>query len=144
MASAIDDLWPADIAPTEGPVPPITILKQQASLLGKRTNNMVEGEVETKTEDFQRFLRHILYLVAPALNFYRYPLLEVEHHAASMYPATIKVVWLEKQGPEALLEIQTADEQAFKEGLRRVFADEETKKVIGALLAQSMEKQSQE
>lgn len=146
MSSGIEDLWPADIAPVVEAVPPITILKQQASILGQRTKNIVEAEaethveaeVETKTEDYQRFLRHTLFLVAPALNFYRYPLLDVVHHVTQMYPVTIEVAWLEKD--EDI--IQAANEQEFKDGLKRIFADEETKRVIGALLAQSVEKKT--
>jgi hypothetical protein len=35
----------------------------------------------------KRFQRHTFFLVAPALNFYRYPLLEVEHSATQLYAA---------------------------------------------------------
>jgi len=92
-----------------------------------------------ETENFHHAFLHRFYLIAPALNFYRYPLLDVEHHVTQMYPATIKVTWSEKQGADADLEIQAANEQEFKDGLKQVFAKEETKKVIGALLAQSTE-----
>lgn len=141
MATAIDDLWPAEIAAPEGPVPPITVLKQQASLLGQRTNNLVEAEVETETTAPQGFLRHTFVLVAPALDFYRYELFVVEHHVTHMYPVTIKVTWGEKEGPEAFLDIKAENEGQFKDGLKRVFADDETQKVIGALMAQSESKQ---
>src|ERR1044071_5642497 len=99
MAKAIDDLWPNDIAPTMEQVPPVTILKQQAALLGRNMKNVIEGEVETDTADFQRFLRHTFYLVAPALNFYRYPLLTVEHDVTKMYPAEVTVALQEKFSP---------------------------------------------
>ena len=152
MAKAIDDLWPNDIAPTMEQVPPVTILKQQAALLGRNMKNVIEGEVETDTADFQRFLRHTFYLVAPALNFYRYPLLTVEHDVTKMYPAEVTVAWQEKFPPPKNLadraqqtrqkkERTARDEKEFKAMLKRIFADEETKKVIGALLAQSLGQQ---
>lgn len=131
-----DDLWPKDITAAEGELPPITILKQQASLLGRRTRNLVEAEVETGTSDFQGYLRHTLFLVAPALNFYRHSLLEVEHDATQMYPATIKVS-LSRNGPSRPHRIRVKDSEEFKKALKRVFADDKTKRAIGSLLAQS-------
>lgn len=142
MATQVDDLWPTELKPIPDQLPPITILKQQAALLGQRTKNLIEGQVETETSDYQRFLHHKLFLVAPALNFYRYALLDVEHHVTVMYPAKITVIWSDRKEPEQQeLTIEAADEQQFKEALKRVFADEETKRVIGALLAQSMGEQ---
>jgi hypothetical protein len=131
-----DDLWPDEIAETEGEIPPITILKQQASLLGRRTKNLVEAEVETGTSDFQRYLRHTLFLVAPALNFYRHPLLEVEHDATKMYPATIKAR-RSRNGSSEQHRIRVKNSNEFKKALKEVFADDETKKTIGSFLAQS-------
>ncbi len=143
MSTAIDDLWPVEIASVTDEVPPVTILKQQASLLGQKTKNIVEGKVETTLSDNEGVLRHTLYLVAPALNFYRYPLLDVEHKATSMYPAKIKVRSAEKSQKDIrddIWDLQNApadNEEEFKNKLKSVFADEETKKIIGALLAQS-------
>ncbi len=133
MSTAIDDLWPVEIASVTDEVPPVTILKQQASLLGQKTKNIVEAKVETTLSDIEGVLRHTLYLVAPALNFYRHPLLDVEHKVTSMYPAFFEMPRSDIKQKKFL----ARDEQEFKDGLKRVFADEETKKVIGALLAQS-------
>jgi hypothetical protein len=138
MSSAIDNLWPVDIAAVTEEMPPITILKQQSSLLGQMTRNIVEAEVETTSTDIEGFLRHTLYLVAPALNFYRYPLIDVEHEVTSMYPANVKM----SRSDTKQKKILARDEKEFKDILKRVFADEETKKVIGALLAQSGGKKS--
>jgi hypothetical protein len=148
MSTAIDDLWPADIASVTEEMPPITILKQQASLLGRKTKNIVEAKVETTSTDIEGVLRHTLYLVAPALNFYRYPLIDVEHKVTSMYPAKVRVRWLEKPRKEPstlddIWDLQNApadNEGEFKNKLKSIFADEETKRVIGVLLAQSVGK----
>jgi hypothetical protein len=132
----MNDLWPDEIAPAEGEVPPITILKQQASLLGLRTKNLIEADVDTGTTDYQRHLRHTLFLVAPALNFYRYPLLEVEHPVTQMYPALIRVT---SDDPSASnTEIRAENEDEFKAALKGVFANAQTKRLIGNLLAQSL------
>lgn len=130
-----NDLWP-DFAPAEGELPPITILKQQASLLGLKMKNLIEAEVETGTTDYQRFLRHTLYLVAPVLNFYRYKLLDVEHPATEMYPVIIKVPT--DDPANNTLEIKAASEEEFKAELKNVFASAQIKKVIENLLAQSL------
>lgn len=130
-----NDLWP-DFAPAEGELPPITILKQQASALGLKLRNLIEADVETGTTDYQRYLRHTLFLVAPVLNFYRYKLLDVEHPATEMYPVTIKVFLDDpaNSGPD----IKAENEVEFKDALRDVFARAQTKRVIENLLAQSL------
>ena len=130
-----NDLWP-DFAPAEGELPPITILKEQASVLGLKLKNLIEADVETGTSDYQRFLRHTLVLVAPVLDFYRYKLLEVEHSATELYPVTIKASSGDPANP---ISNSTAENQEeFKAALKDIFGSAETKRVIENLLAQSM------
>jgi hypothetical protein len=131
----MNDLWP-DFAPAEGEVPPITILKEQASLLGLKLKNLIEADVETSTTDYQRFLRHTLFLIAPVLNFYRYKLLDVEHSATEMYPTSIKVPT--DDPANTTLEIKAENEEEFKAELKKVFASAQIKRVIENLLAQSL------
>jgi hypothetical protein len=134
-AKAIDDLWPDEIAAAAGPTPPITILKQQAALLGRKTKNLVEAEVHTEVTDFQRLLRHTLFLVAPVVGLSRYPLLSVEHPVTRIYPAIVKVNTDDPSS--AVREFQANDEAEFKHYLKTIFAEEPVKRVIGNLLAQS-------
>jgi hypothetical protein len=134
-AKAIDDLWPDEIAAAAGPTPPLTILKQQASLLGRKTKNLVEAEVHTEVTDFQRILRHTFFLVAPVVGLDQYPLLYVEHPVTRMYPATVKV---NPDDPSSSVrELLAKDEAEFKQRLKAIFAAEPVKRVIGNLLAQS-------
>jgi hypothetical protein len=135
FALGMKDLWP-DFAPAEGELPPITILKEQASLLGLKLKNLIEADVETGTTDYQRFLRHSLVLIAPVLNFYRYKLLEVEHSATEMYPVTVKVSL--DDPANSISEIKAENEDEFKAALKGVFASAQTKRVIENLLAQSL------
>lgn len=131
----MNDLWP-EFAPAEGEVPPITILKQQASLLGLKLRNLIEADVDTGTTDYQDCLRHSLFLVAPVLNFYRYKLLDVEHPAIQMYPVTIKVSSDDPASSPS--EIKAENEAEFKDALKGIFASDQTKRVIENLLAQSL------
>lgn len=134
-AKAIDDLWPDEIATAAGPTPPLTILKQQASLLGRKTKNLVEAEVHTEVTDFQRLLRHTFFLVAPAVGLSGYPLLSVEHPVTRIYPAIVKV---NPDDPSSSVrELVAKDEAEFKQHLKAVFAGEPAKRVIANLLAQS-------
>jgi hypothetical protein len=141
MATVIDDLWPADIATAEELVAPVTILKQQASLLGQRTKNLVEAVVETEPVDYGRFMRHTFTLVVPALSFYRYKLFDVEHPATKLYPLRVDHPDTVRESWE---QFDIADEGEFKDTLRKLFADEETKRIITALIAQSTANQSLE
>lgn len=147
MASKVDSLWPSDIAASTKRLSPVAILRQQATLLGQRTKNLVEAEVETKGTDFQRKLQHWFYLVAPALDFYKYPLFLVEHSPTRFYP--LKIIW-DKTGaatssakkPPTLAEkvkreFSANSEEAFKAFLKRIFADDQTKRVIQSLIDQS-------
>jgi hypothetical protein len=145
MATAIDDLWPADIATAEEVVAPVTILRQQASLLGQRTKNLIEAVVETESTNHERVMRHTFTLVVPALSFYRYTLFYVEHPATQLYPLrfdphTVPPVVddVARDAADPYPPFDVADENEFKQALRRVFADEETKRIIGALIAQSV------
>lgn len=130
-----NSLWP-DFEPAKGETPPITILKQQASALGLNLKNLIEADVETGTTDYQRYLRHTLFLIAPVLNFYRYKLLDVEHSATQMYPVTIKVSSDDPANSHS--EIKAENEDEFKAALKDVFASAQTKRVIENLLAQSL------
>ena len=80
------DLWPDDIEHTSVKAP-VTILKEQGALLGRKTDNLVEGVVArdrrlfTEPGDF----RYSFYLAAPALGDYRYRLLGILHSVPSKF-----------------------------------------------------------
>src|SRR5215471_2084947 len=102
MATAVEDLWPADIESPPDQLAPITILKQQAAMLGRRTRNLLEAVVRTEDEDppvaplGDTTVRlqlgdqpstpsHTLLLCAPSLNFYKYSRLEASLAAVRKY-----------------------------------------------------------
>lgn len=152
MSRHLKDLWPEDVADSTNEIAPVTILRQQAALLGKKTKNLVEAEVETKTADFQRFLQHTFYLIAPALDFYRYPLFQVMHRATDWYPLTIiysldsgkssrllskKLPLENKVFDKSLINKEVVNEEEFLTELKNILASDETRKTIQKLIAQS-------
>lgn len=99
MSEALHGLWPTAVDVTSV-VPPAVILREQASVLGERTKGLVRAEVESTEQaaaEIDEYLAdvvpadarvvhsHTLYLVAPALDNYRYSLLSVTHDF-SPYP----------------------------------------------------------
>jgi hypothetical protein len=152
MASKVGSLWPPDIAASTKRLSPVAILRQQATLLGQRTKNLVEAEVETKAADHQKKLQHWFYLVAPALDFYKYPLFRVEHSPTQFYPLMIRFnVGAETStkgdrsskfegitSREQVMMLRVKSEAEFTAHLKTIFAADETKKVIQSLIDQSV------
>jgi hypothetical protein len=106
-------------------IPPIAILKEQASFLGKMTKNIVEAQIGTNQEG-ENFL-HVFTLVANALGPYRYHLFKVRH-PLTLYPLRILFMgsWFEVK-----------DQEAFEQKLKEIFNSDETIKIINSILAQS-------
>jgi len=129
MSSIIPSLWPPDLAPTVERTP-LAILKEQASQLGAATKNLLEGQVVTQVfgQGNDRRLRHWFNIVAPSLDRYTYQLFVVSHKL-ELYPLDVNLV--SGRGITTL-----NSETEFIAYLRQVFASDETRRVIGALLAQ--------
>ena len=118
-----EDLWPANIAESNL-VTPVTIIKEQASLLGEKTKQLVHGEVETTSSG--SLLIHHFSIVAPTMN-YRYELFSVQHNV-SFYPLVVKFVDTTTQ---------VLNESDFKAKLKQIFAHPHTLNVVHSILAQA-------
>lgn len=133
----MQDLWPKDIAPAAPPIkPPVTLLREQAALLGTKTKNIVEAEV-IPLNPLNKTFGFGFQLVGPALNNYRFPLFNVEY-PIEMYPVRMDVsgeVW--GKDPESTTPIELHSEQEFLAALAKVFSAEKTRRVIQAIQAQS-------
>jgi hypothetical protein len=142
----MNDLWPDDIEVVDIKSP-VAVLREQASALGQRTKNIVQAEVEQSNQNYSEDnFYYQFYIVAPALNNYRYRLFSMSHDIC-LYPLSIDVeaeigeelenAQLEENqyGESYILEIKTESE--LMEGLKAVFSANKTKRVIKALLAQS-------
>ena len=62
----MEDLWPKEIGTAEI-TSPVAILREQASLLGQKTKNLVEADVSPLNNDTDTIFYHF-YIVAPALD----------------------------------------------------------------------------
>jgi hypothetical protein len=128
MPDPSDDFWPTEIIDTDDP-PPVKLLKEQAVLLGGKTNNAVEGIVKTSTEEGTAY--YSLYLRANALGDYLYKLLYIAHPAigrtGNIYPITV-------QNSAGGAPIQIEDDDEFREWLRSELSSDYVRRAIGSLL----------
>jgi len=147
----VDDLWPEELESAKIR-PPVAILKEQASLLGQKTKNLVEGVVsEVSTLEMEETIEYSFNLVAPALGGYRYRLFTMSHDIR-MYPLiiTIESETYQEVNPkkpekesskDQLLrmrnQVKVDTEANLLELLRKIFAARKTRQIIGAMLAQS-------
>ena len=138
------DLWPASIEVSKI-IPPVTILREQATMLGKKTKNLIKAEVKEFDQEssFQRFdFGYVFYIVAPTLYNYRFPLLSI-YHNVEPYPLYVHVqeeIFKEisqKFEIMANIHIKVKSEDEFYEVLRAIFNSSKAKRVISILLAQS-------
>ena len=139
----MNDLWPKEFEPSEIETP-ITILKEQASFLANKTNNMLKAEVvqtglleEIFGKSEPKKFYYVFYIVAPALDNYRYALLNITYPLDS-YPVYIfPSIDISKEFPPAKTgQIEAISEEEFKKYLKLIFNSEETKRIIGAILSQ--------
>ena len=150
MSEAARDLWPDQID-VASIVPPIVILREQATVLGERTKGLVRAEVESTEQPrdgIEEYLEdvipaearvvheHTLYLVAPALDNYRYSLLSVSHDFQP-YPCRVSF----HPNPDAMPTGDSSDtlairrEDLFLPWLQSALNREETVRVIHGLIA---------
>jgi hypothetical protein len=148
----MSDLWPKDL-PTMTMTSPVTILREQASLLGTKTRNIVKAEVRRYNPSPVPVSRHVasakpsaaaqepfcfsFNLVAPVLGNYTYRLFTVAYDV-NRYRATISSDYDIAQEEFAYQgELDVSNDAEFKECLSRILGSQNTLKVITALLSQS-------
>jgi hypothetical protein len=119
--AAQPDLW-GDLQVLDDVQAPVTILRQQAALLGPKTRNLIEARVVTSS--YGDTLVHNFCLVAPSLDSYKYELFSVTHAIPELYPVQVS------------RNVELGTEQELLEWLRKQLSSPETKKIIGILLAQ--------
>lgn len=133
------DLWPKDLFEFRINTP-LAIMKEQASLLTKKSNHRLRAEVETRATGGDKF-RHIFYLIVPALEDYRYELFEIEHGVLP-YPLTIisqpgiAIIFGSKPIVKGFGSDPINSETEFVDWLKGVLQSTATKKIIGSLFAQ--------
>ncbi|HOC91444.1 MAG TPA: hypothetical protein PKH33_03650 [bacterium] len=155
MSSRI--LWPEinkDIAPERTPA---TILKEQAEALSAITGSTLKGKVnhfpailtrdkrikflvvgswDTKKSD--SLSGHVLLIIAPKLNNYEIPILNIAYHPLNTYPVYITSDMMVNAGEmekEAIL--QSDSEEEFVDLLKSILSSDRVNRIIHSLIAQS-------
>src|SRR5580698_3909681 len=137
MPAIIEDLWPdLNLAAI---VTPLSILREQAALLGKRTKGVLIGEVETW--GVEERISHSFNVAVPSLGDYKYRLFLIQHLPIG-YPVYVTAWWqsLEdhfSQREKGMDEKTLADENAFRNWLRLTLHSDEVKRIIENLYAQA-------
>ena len=126
----MSDLWPDDIGDSHL-TPPIAILRKQAGFLKEKTKGLVRAEITTRAIDDEQF-HNAFALVVPALEDYRYELLQVRHGVA-FYPLDV----LPRSGHNLPNYMEIPNEDRFHEALKSLFGAPEVKRVIHSLVAQA-------
>jgi hypothetical protein len=105
---------------------PARMMREQASLLGRKTENVVEATVDTTTNrgDFV----HSFDLVVPALDHYTYELFRIRH-GVDLYPVYVDSPSFKQ------VELKTKD--AFKAWLQERLSSPDTKRIVVSLVAQA-------
>ena len=144
------DLWPESIGNFDRGnsdlIAPSVILKQQGLILAKKTDDLIEGEVINFTPVYYGGIpgnfRYGFFLVAKALQNYKYHLLTISH-SIMLYPVEI---FVEESISEELSEIFSfkcnrpegktliVEEHKYMECLRLIFATRKVKYLISNLL----------
>lgn len=147
------DLWPEDIG-YSNIKSPLTILKEQASYLGAKTKNLVNGEVRivnkrqddlpelplgsaTPDDSSRQIFSYNFYITAPALKNYRYRLFTI-YFDIGLYPVEFlldgeiqRQLNLKQKPPRA------NSESEYTDMLGKIFNSDRTRLVINSLISQS-------
>ncbi len=142
------DLWPSELT-TVDQRSPLTILKEQASLLGEKTQNIVIAVLEYIPpaggwRENNSSFKYGFLLTCPALGNYRFGLFSVAYDI-NMYPVSFV---LDSDVADQLLEethfelsengtFKASNEEEFTGILKCIFSSRKTVRVIRALLSQA-------
>jgi hypothetical protein len=136
------DLWPDDILQIPKTKAPVAILKEQAAILGQKTNNSIKGSIEQNSLGPKNRFDYIFIIIATGIN-YNFRLFEI-YHDINFYPITIKIN--EDTGKELanagmkitnLGTVKVSSEKEFLEALRIIFNSPTTRNVLSSLLSLS-------
>ena len=109
---------------------PAVILQEQAALLGKLTNELLEGVVKRQSEPRHNRFEALLYVVAPALGPYRIQILEISYSLEKTYPVMFRET-LDGR-------ISRVDNEAILlKKLEQFLSSERVRKVLATLISES-------
>jgi hypothetical protein len=143
------DLWPSELTAVDQRTP-VAILREQASLLGEKTQNIVVAElvkVSGVASWFPRFFpfNYSFLLTCPALSDYRFRLFTMGSDI-DVYPvhfhldSDVSEELIEKTNGKLLVKdniTQASNEEEFIDILKHTFNSKKALRVIRALLTQA-------
>lgn len=158
----MNDLWPTTLTNETIVKPPVSVLREQADLLGSKTNQKIIARVRPFGPSVVGMFEYSFELVAPDLDNYRYQLFNIAY-SINFYPLAFEDIEEEiKQEVfnENLSSLKTNDftfndlvfkeylkyrsngiyvrsEEQFQLVLKKIFNASRTGRIIGTLLAQS-------
>lgn len=124
----VKNLWgDLDLSLKDNIRTPYVILKEQAALLGKLTNNLLIGHVikNKLDKDFENTLR----IKVPSLNSYTYSVLKVDYSIGT-YPLTMQNF----MGIEPKIET-CENQEEFESCLEKILSSSEMKRIISSLIS---------
>lgn len=137
------DLWPDDIATDAGLDGPTIVLREQAALLGQKTKNLVEAEVETTQNHLsQGTFIDAFVILSPVLG-YRHTLFYVIY-PLEFYPT--KVVWdgfKPQLNPEININVGNTparyanSQQELESILQEIFSHSKTIRLVQSLISRT-------
>jgi hypothetical protein len=107
---------------------PLSILREQAAVLGQMSERLLEGEVVVTSTAPERIEAH-LNIVAPTLGGYSATVLSIRH-GLDLYPVSLQ------HALEESVKKSAKDEDSFIAALQQILTSESVRKVISALLTQ--------
>lgn len=135
------DLWPDEIIADTGIEGPTSLLREQAELLGQKTQNLVKAEVQTVPDmaGKGKFIDGFS-IISPSLN-YEYRLFQV-NYPVEFYPAM--VVW---EGFDSSADCHVGSTPAcqvntrtdLENALHEIFSHPKTIQIVHALMSRSRE-----
>ena len=128
---AVQDLW-GELPVTETAQTPVTILREQAALLEKKTENVLQENINISAHDSK--FRARFDIIAPSLDDYSYRVLSIGY-PVFMYPLQI---FEEVTGAVARVR-ECRDEESFVQALGEILSHPRIKRVVTSLLVQSRE-----
>lgn len=162
---ATQDLW-GELPLAEEVRSPLTILKEQAALLGQKTNNLLQGHVNFHRSTIDPQFTADFDIEAPLLDSYFYHVLTIRY-PVTLYPVIVEPDSNTQSSPRRLANLgfgeratiepdsnaqdplrqvltgsdrfECDNEESFIQTLGSILARPQVKKVIGLLVAQSRE-----
>jgi hypothetical protein len=141
----MDDLWPDDLVENDDlKRTPVTILKEQASLLGKKTGDIVKATVEKSDALYvgkKRVLGEFSYvflIFSPTFGNYTYRLFAISHDM-NIYP----VRFLVDESIASEMQIQAengaiaCNEEEFVKILSQILKSQKMRRLVNVILSQS-------